>query len=108
MKVGQLVELNDGRKAVVRYAGQLHFTTGDWIGVEFDDATGKNDGSAKGVRYFQCDADHGMFLKPTMILRVIQPPKQVAKAPVKASGSQKARLSIIGTSSGRLPVSKQE
>ncbi len=41
---GQTVELSDGRTATVRFAGNTHFAAGDWIGVELDDASGKNDG----------------------------------------------------------------
>ena len=65
--VHQRVELINGRQATIRYVGNLHFTDGDWIGVEFDDASGKNDGSARGKRYFQCAPAHGMFLRSSMI-----------------------------------------
>ena len=68
-KIGQKVQLNDGRSATVRYIGNLHFTAGDWVGVELEDASGKNDGSAKGERYFECATGYGIFLRPTMIAR---------------------------------------
>ena len=71
-QVGQSIQLNDGRLAIIRFIGNLHFTAGEWIGVEFEDASGKNDGSAKGERYFECAQDHGMFLRPTMIARVVE------------------------------------
>ena len=37
------------------------------IGVELDEATGKNDGEAKGKRYFECAPLHGVFVRPTKV-----------------------------------------
>ena len=73
-RVGQVVELNDGRTAEVQFVGPTSFAEGEWVGVLLDDATGKNDGSVKGVRYFECDPNHGMFLRPTAIGQVLQQP----------------------------------
>ncbi|KKY22497.1 putative 90s preribosome component rrp12 [Diplodia seriata] len=50
LKVGQLIELNDGRIGVIRFIGDTAFADGLWVGVEFDDASGKNDGSVQGLR----------------------------------------------------------
>ncbi|KAF2862530.1 hypothetical protein K470DRAFT_193058, partial [Piedraia hortae CBS 480.64] len=68
---GQTVVLNDGRVAVVRFFGQTSFQTGEWVGVELSDATGKNDGSVQGVRYFECTPLHGMFCRPAGIKQVV-------------------------------------
>lgn len=67
LQIGQAVELLDGRNAIVRYLGNPHFAAGDWVGVELEDASGKNDGAVKGQRYFDCLPSHGMFVKPTGI-----------------------------------------
>lgn len=48
---------------VVAYIGETEFSTGTWIGVELDAPKGKNDGSIKGVRYFSCKPQHGMFVR---------------------------------------------
>ncbi|KAG6267825.1 hypothetical protein E4U47_005081 [Claviceps purpurea] len=87
-KPGQTVLLSDGRKATVRFAGQTSFQVGDWIGVELDDKTGKNDGSVQGIRYFDCPAGYGMFVKPVMATIIAQPPvaKPVRK-PARPSSS---------------------
>ena len=75
---GQTVELKDGRIALVRFFGTTNFADGNWVGVELEDASGKNDGSVKGVRYFSCDENRGMFLRITGISRVVDEP---ARAP---------------------------
>ena len=45
----------DGQLCTIRYVGGVQGTTGDWLGVEWDDPTrGKHAGEHKGVRYFTC------------------------------------------------------
>ena len=73
LAVGQTVELADGRIAVVRFIGQPHFATGDWVGVELEDDSGKNDGSVQGERYFDCQMGRGMFLRPSAVAVIAQP-----------------------------------
>ena len=51
LTVGQRVKAA-GKDGVIRFIGKTQFATGEWIGVELDEATGKNDGSIKGVKYF--------------------------------------------------------
>ena len=40
----------------IRYVGPVDGTSGEWIGVEWDDvdARGKHDGVSDGRRYFRC------------------------------------------------------
>lgn len=63
-QLGQMVELQDGRIATVQFIGSTHFAAGEWLGVELDDASGKNDGAVQGQRYFDCEPGHGMFVRP--------------------------------------------
>lgn len=42
-------------RCTVRYFGEVQGTTGEWLGVEWDDhSRGKHDGSHGGVKYFDC------------------------------------------------------
>ena len=53
-KVGDRLSY-DGAVCTVRYIGEVAGTIGNWIGVEWDDASrGKHEGSHKGQRYFTC------------------------------------------------------
>lgn len=91
-EVGQTVELQDGRIARVRYVGDAHFAAGDWIGVELDDTSGKNDGSVQGQRYFDCEPGHGMFLRPAVATIIDQPTPR----PLKRTNGTKPRQSVVG------------
>ncbi|KAL8753691.1 MAG: hypothetical protein Q9184_005345 [Pyrenodesmia sp. 2 TL-2023] len=86
-RIGQTVELQDGQTATVHFFGQTNFATGSWVGVALDDATGKNDGSVQGRRYFDCQPGHGMFVRPATTKILEQPtPKASGRLPPKANG----------------------
>lgn len=94
-KPGQTVQLTDGRRGTVRFAGQTNFQVGEWVGIELDEKTGKNNGSVKGERYFDCRDGYGMFVKPVMATIIAQPP-----AP-KAAARKPARPSSFNPGAGR-------
>lgn len=92
-KVGQTVEINaDGRQAIVRFVGETHFAQGEWIGLELDDGTGKNDGSVQGQSYFECEMGRGMFVKPPVVTVVKEAPAPKPKPAAVRTG----RPSIVG------------
>ncbi len=111
-ELGQTVEVQGGRVGTVRYTGGTHFAAGDWIGIELDDASGKNDGSVQGERYFDCGAGHGMFVRPAAAKVLEQPtPKANGKANGRAVDSQlqtgaaagARRESVVGRTMGKRP-----
>ena len=55
------------RVGVVAFVGPVHWAGGLWVGVKFETAVGKNDGSVKGTRYFECEPNHGSFVKPASV-----------------------------------------
>eukprot|EP00294_Goniomonas_avonlea_P004303 CAMPEP_0114554172 /NCGR_PEP_ID=MMETSP0114-20121206/8068_1 /TAXON_ID=31324 /ORGANISM="Goniomonas sp, Strain m" /LENGTH=274 /DNA_ID=CAMNT_0001739201 /DNA_START=37 /DNA_END=861 /DNA_ORIENTATION=+ len=69
IKVGQRCEVNPGgRRGEVKFVGKVpELHPGFWVGVAFDEPQGKNDGSAKGHRYFECGPGYGGFLRPNCV-----------------------------------------
>ena len=47
---------------VLRFVGETEFAEGVWCGIELDKPDGKNNGSKHGIRYFTCEANHGVFV----------------------------------------------
>ena len=92
-RVGQTVQIQDGRSGVVRFVGATHFSSGDWIGLELPDDSGKNDGSAQGQRYFQCAPNYGLFIRPAAATVTAEAPSE---PPKRASVAKSRPSSIIG------------
>jgi len=56
MAVGNRCEVNPGgKRGEVRYIGKVPAAApGWWVGVQYDEPVGKNNGSIMGQRYFEC------------------------------------------------------
>jgi len=100
--VGARVVILYNRKQVpgtVRFAGITNFASGALVGVALDYPIGKNDGTVERVKYFECDAKHGLFVRPQAILSMLPPAdiniSQATFSPAKPKKSSK------GSSKGR-------
>ncbi|KAI8145081.1 CAP Gly-rich domain-containing protein [Fennellomyces sp. T-0311] len=78
VQVGTRVLVNGDNLGTVRYAGSTSFQTGKWVGVELDEALGKNNGVVQGKRYFECRSNHGVFVRPANI-KVLPSNKKVKR-----------------------------
>lgn len=71
---GDTVELADGRVGMILYQGPVHgLPKGWWLGVRFETAIGKNDGSYHSQPYFYCEPNHGSFVRPAKVVKVTPP-----------------------------------
>ncbi|KAL7790996.1 hypothetical protein V8C37DRAFT_164014 [Trichoderma ceciliae] len=103
--IGQRISY-DGAPCSVRYVGGVAGTTGDWLGVEWDDAArGKHDGSHKGTRYFTCISKSptaASFVRPTRPADARQSflaalnERYVVDAPGAVQGKSKLEIVISG------------
>eukprot|EP00930_Biecheleria_cincta_P028740 TRINITY_DN20040_c0_g1_i1.p1 TRINITY_DN20040_c0_g1~~TRINITY_DN20040_c0_g1_i1.p1 ORF type:complete len:1338 (+),score=333.29 TRINITY_DN20040_c0_g1_i1:210-4223(+) len=94
--VGQRV-LVSNRHGTVRFAGKTEFAAGVWVGIELDEAVGRNDGTVKDVSYFKCQPNYGIFVRPTQVVD--------ASAPVAApAASQSAKAAPAAASAAAAPV----
>ena len=66
---GDMVQTVPGdRKAYVMFVGQLPgMPAGYWVGVQYEEKVGKNDGTLNGKRYFTCPPGHGGFLRASKV-----------------------------------------
>ncbi|KAG6872899.1 hypothetical protein C0995_005305 [Termitomyces sp. Mi166 len=55
------------KRGVVRFTGPTKFGQGVWVGIEYDEPIGKNDGSVQGERYFSCRPNYGVFVRPNKV-----------------------------------------
>jgi len=71
IKIGDRFEYKDQKglqhRGTVRYVGETEFAVGPWVGIEFDEPYGSNDGSQKGKEYFKCNEKYGKFVRPDAI-----------------------------------------
>ncbi|KAG0929272.1 hypothetical protein G6F29_012125 [Rhizopus arrhizus] len=72
MKIGDRCEVTGDDQSIkrlgtVRYIGETKFQPGLWVGIQYDEPLGKNDGSVQGERYFTCPKNYGGFVRPTKI-----------------------------------------
>jgi dynactin 1 len=103
LSIGHVVTLTDGRQATVRFIGTTHFAAGDWVGIELDDPTGKNDGSVQGERYFDCEPGFGMFIRPSAVAAIVEQPVRETKQPPRGGASapvNRGRAQTGSTASG--------
>eukprot|EP00756_Hemistasia_phaeocysticola_P060229 Hpha_TRINITY_DN3851_c0_g1::TRINITY_DN3851_c0_g1_i1::g.44705::m.44705 len=71
VEVGSRVLVNRGDLpacgGVARYVGRTEFASGEWVGVELDEAVGKHSGTVEGREYFVCPQGHGVFVRHSLV-----------------------------------------
>ena len=74
----------------VQFVGETPLGPGVWAGVELDEKLGKHDGTVFGVRYFVCEAGHGVMTKVEKLRPATMDEKEQDKR-VLAAARQKSR-----------------
>ena len=71
--VGDRCEVNtEGCRGngTVGYAGRVDGKEEFYLGIDLDEASGRNDGLVQGRRYFQCAQGHGVFVPPDKVRKI--------------------------------------
>ncbi|OQV19618.1 Dynactin subunit 1 [Hypsibius exemplaris] len=107
-KVGDHVFDAQGVPAVIAYVGEPAFATGKWVGLIFDHACGKNNGTVKDVKYFECKENHGRFVKENQVFATFDNDRRGSSA-TSLSGSTTSLHSIADSTKGdtTIPVTKK-
>ncbi|EGD77763.1 hypothetical protein PTSG_08852 [Salpingoeca rosetta] len=71
LEIGCKVVVKKQYVGTVRFIGETEYSTGEWVGVELKDPVGKHDGMFRGKRYFTCAKGHGIFARPTQVVRAL-------------------------------------
>ncbi|KAI8382292.1 hypothetical protein BD560DRAFT_444221 [Blakeslea trispora] len=122
--VGDRVAVDSmGIVGTLRFLGEAEFKEGYWAGIQLDIVgSGKNDGSVKGIRYFSCPPQTGLFVLASKItpldsdsdsVRSLSPPVQTPqstqstnKLSLITNGSRTARY--VGMASNQLSQQQQQ
>ncbi|XP_035913072.1 restin homolog isoform X16 [Anopheles stephensi] len=115
LNVGDRVIVSSGfgsRPGILKFIGETQFASGTWCGVQLDEASGKNDGTVEGVRYFECPAKYGIFVpiaKVTLSPSARKTSARLSRAGSKESLNSMATMSSIATTAtSRLRMSAQD
>ncbi|XP_001360735.1 tubulin-folding cofactor B [Drosophila pseudoobscura] len=61
------VQGNPRRRGTIKYNGPLEGKSGIFIGIQYDEPLGKNNGSVNGKVYFVCPPNYGGFVSPLSV-----------------------------------------
>ncbi|KAL3664659.1 hypothetical protein V7S43_010408 [Phytophthora oleae] len=65
--IGSRVCIHGKHSGIVMFTGCVHYAKGEFVGIALSSPVGKNDGSIKGVRYFECLPSHGLMVRPNEV-----------------------------------------
>ena len=60
-QLGDIVSIAGAKTGILRYVGLTKFASGTWCGIELSCLEGKHSGVVKGVCYFVCPPNRGIF-----------------------------------------------
>ena len=55
-------------RSLCRYVGKCEgLPHGYWVGVQYDEPVGRNNGTVKGRAYFECEDSYGGMVRPNLV-----------------------------------------
>ncbi|XP_053940496.1 coiled-coil domain-containing protein 187 isoform X2 [Cuculus canorus] len=71
-EIGDRVLVKQTQPGTLMFKGQTCFDSGHWAGVALDKAEGDHAGTYKGVKYFECAQNCGIFVRPDEISHLLE------------------------------------
>ena len=71
MKENQRVKVME-TEGTIAYIGDTEFGRGEWIGVVLDRERGNTNGTIRGISYFHCPENYGIFVKEHIVFPLPQ------------------------------------
>ena len=107
-KIGDRVLVGNTNPGAIAFLGETRFAKGEWAGVALDEPVGKNNGSVQGVRYFECQPNHGIFTKLEKLTKINQIPNDNERTSKRETKAEKTetdfkigdRVVVSGTKHG--------
>ncbi|NXU59309.1 CE350 protein, partial [Turnix velox] len=78
-EIGDRVLVKQTQPGTLKFKGRTCFDSGHWAGIALDKAEGDNDGTYKGVKYFECAQHCGVFVRPEEISHLLGADKKASK-----------------------------
>ncbi|XP_066474764.1 CAP-Gly domain-containing linker protein 4 isoform X2 [Tiliqua scincoides] len=91
LKLGDRVVIAGQKVGTLRFCGTTEFASGQWAGVELDEAEGKNNGSVGRVQYFKCAPKHGIFAPLSKISKASEHKKNARISSSRPPSSVKSK-----------------
>ncbi|CEJ00607.1 hypothetical protein RMCBS344292_14659 [Rhizopus microsporus] len=106
--IGQRVAVDSmGIVGTLKFLGEAEFKEGYWAGIQLDIlGSGKNDGSVKGVRYFSCPPQTGLFVLASKVTPLDQDSDSVRSLSPPSTKSRTVRQ--IGLTTTQLQHQQQK
>ncbi|NXR10511.1 CE350 protein, partial [Semnornis frantzii] len=79
-EIGDRVLVKQTQPGTLMFKGQTWFGSGHWAGVTLDKAEGAHAGTYKGVKYFECAQNCGVFVRPSEISHLIEANRNDSKS----------------------------
>jgi hypothetical protein len=106
VSIGDRVIVQDAgkeiRRGVVKFVGETHFGSGVWCGLCLDLPLGKNDGTVRGVKYFECATNFGVFVPVGKVQ--LESKSQISKVDRDSNSSKGPDLHNVSRAKKGLPV----
>lgn len=99
LEVGDRVLVNGEKPGVVAFLGPTQFASGTWAGIILDVFDGKNNGLVKGVQYFECEPNRGLFARPEKLRLVSKASEAGAVSKPHVNSTEQRPPRTAGTAS---------